>query len=123
MFTVGLLKVALDGHNNQGLEFKHSDTEPMPNLGSGGMSPSGIESYQPAGESTSTNKRKQQKAMSPMMAAVFLTKSAVIRAAEVDQGTSQGKWEVSHDQEPQATIEKIREARERAKKYKKASNQ
>lgn len=122
MFTVGLLKIALDGHNNQGLEFKHNDTEPMPNLGAGGMSPSGIESYQPAGSSTSTNKRKQQKAMSPMMTAVFLSKTAVIRAAEVDEGTAQLKWESSHDQEPQSTIEKIREARERAKRYKKASN-
>lgn len=121
MFTIGFCKIAIDGHNNQGLEFKNMDTEPMPNLGAGGMSPSGIASYQPVGSATTTDKRKQQKAMTPMMAAVFLAKTAVSREAVSDTVATQLKWDTTSDPEPQATTERIEEARERARKYRKAA--
>jgi hypothetical protein len=49
-FLTGFSKVAAFGHSNQGLEMKEYDTEPSNATGAGGMSPSGIETYQPLGE-------------------------------------------------------------------------
>jgi len=52
MFTVGFEKIADNaasgGSNNQGLSFSSSDTNnTTSNVGPGGMTPQGIESYQP----------------------------------------------------------------------------
>lgn len=49
MFYIGFQKVAALDHSNQGFEFNLADTNnTTSNVGPGGMTPQGIESYQPA---------------------------------------------------------------------------
>jgi hypothetical protein len=60
MFTRGFKTAAFD-HNNQGLEFKMSDPG-QPNVGPGGMSPSGVPSYQPVEEGTKGGKKLKRTA-------------------------------------------------------------
>lgn len=85
MFTLGFTKIADFGSNNQGLEYKMSDdNNTTSNVGPGGMSPQGIESYQPIPklqEATPKNiKNKNKKKQEDFDVASFLMqKGASVR--------------------------------------------
>ncbi len=61
-FSLGFIKIAAFGHNNQGLEFKEFDTGTPSAPGPGGMSPSGIETYQPLEEQKPQKTKKGRRA-------------------------------------------------------------
>jgi hypothetical protein len=66
VFNLGFVKVAYDGTNNQGLEFKNSDTNnSTANVGPGGMTPQGFETYEPTGESPKKGKAGSKKKDDP----------------------------------------------------------
>lgn len=60
MFTKGFKTAAFD-HNNQGLEFKMGDMG-NPNVGPGGMGPSGDETYQPVEKNAKGQPKLSRKA-------------------------------------------------------------
>lgn len=99
-FSEGFLKVAAFGHNNQGLEFREADTNPLPNVGPGGMAPSGIETYQPIEKDQKSEghlKKKKPKLSDKEVVNVLLhkTSSQGSRAGITGTTVTQLKYESS----------------------------
>lgn len=139
MFSVGFTKIANNaasgGTNNQGLEFKSSDTNnATANVGPGGMTPAGIESYQsvpkePQGASTG----KKKKGMTTQQIAQFFTsKMAGVQSgvAKLESGGSTAaavtgalKQDVTSDDMTQEEVNsKIQAERKRMKRYARAES-
>ena len=86
MFHLGFKKISSD-HNNQGLEFNKADTNnSTANVGPGGMSPQGIESYQPTPENKNIfvngSKKRKKPGMSEQETAQFLMVDKVAKVNE-----------------------------------------
>ena len=134
MFSLGFYKIAMFSHNNQGLEFKMSDPG-QPNMGAGGMAPSGIPSYQPLDATDTapapTNAKKRGKKPSPLATSFIFGKvSGVGHLSNTDHSistqdsptTEQLKWTSQHGVKDQNQISTdIAEAKNRALRYRKAA--
>ena len=138
MFTVGFTKVAMFDHNNQGLEYNMSDnTNATSNVGPGGMSPQGIESYQPIPKQPDAKPKARVQTDSKKekfnIATFLMHKGASVRgnAGANDQKDVPGwtnnqeqaqKYDSSTvDATPDRVMSSIQEERERIKKYKRIS--
>lgn len=75
MFSVGFLKVAMVGHNNQGLEFRKSE-EPSSMSGPGGIADANLPDYGPA---VPKGKKSKDKLSDIEVAQLMMAKSANIR--------------------------------------------
>jgi len=132
MFTVGFKKTAEFDHNNQGLEFRMSDTtNASANVGPGGMSPQGIESYQPVDDNKEQPTNKKKKFKDRALVSFLMAKSAgadSLRSIVDGSGTgspetltSQLKWtSESPDMNQEEVSSKAKEESNRYKKYLKA---
>lgn len=115
MFTHGFKTAAFD-HNNQGLEFKMSD-QGQPNVGPGGMAPSGIPSYQPYEKGDGLSKKKGKRSLREVTQIIQKISAADIAPTTV----SQLKWTFEQDAEtPEQTSDRLAEEKNRRKAYIKA---
>lgn len=130
MFHLGFTKIATFDHNNQGLEFKMSEQQ-NPMVGPGGMSPSGIESYQPV-ETSHTSDGKKKKKMSDAAAAQFLfgkmgsvgtdaMSNMGAGSTNSDTIATQLKWDNDSGKYPQDNCADEKESKRHLKKYRKAA--
>lgn len=81
MFSLGFEKIAQFDHNNQGLEYGMSDTNnSTADVGPGGMTPAGLESYQPIMKQpqASPSGKIKNRRMTPQETSVFLTAKGVL---------------------------------------------
>lgn len=132
MFSLGFMKIAdnaaTGGTNNQGLEFKTSDTHnTTANVGPGGATPDGIEAYQPAPKEPK-GRGRFRKLAPPEIASLFTsTKIAGSREwrgrMDSDAGNSTGivRGLKQNQETPDATHEEVsskaKAEQERMKRY------
>lgn len=124
-FVKNFEKIALGGHNNQGLEFKNMDTEPQSNVGPGGMAPTGIASYQPL--DSAMEKTKRGKKASDVQAAQFMfgkiaeaMQDSILTGKSSDIANTvanQLKWTSDNGSDYTDKIGDTREQRARDKKF------
>ena len=136
MFTLGFEKIADNaasgGSSSQGLPFSSADTNnATSNVGPGGMTPAGIDSYQPAPKKPEEKKEKK-KMDSQELAQFFMHKGASagerVTGRKMDNGTGgdsyiQGyKYESSTtDATPTDVMDSLKAEKARRKAYVKAS--
>ena len=140
MFTVGFKKIATFDHNNQGLEYNMSDnTNATSNVGPGGMSPQGMETYQPIPKQPAASPKERKRLMNSEKKAknfdvveFLMHKGASVRgnAGASDQKDVPGwttnqqqsqKYDTSTpDASPEDMMNSIKDERARMKKFKKA---
>jgi hypothetical protein len=137
VFTLGFEKIAdnaaTGGTNNQGLEFKSSDSfNSSTDVGAGGQAPPSKESYQPSPKKTVSQAKEKKKMMPDELGEYFMHKGAAagsrVTGRKMDNGTSEDSWTNGHKYEsstPDSTAEgmmaSIKEEKARRKAYVKAS--
>lgn len=116
MFFRGFNKTATFGHNNQGLEFKMSD-QGLPNVGPGGMAPSGVETYQPA---PAQPKKTKADAIAAVRKMYSVQKQAGAVSDTANTVSSQLKWTFGHGDTPEDEATKRKEEKNKYGRYLKA---
>ena len=97
MFTLGFTKIAdnaaTGGSSNQGFPFASADTNnSTANVGPGGMTPAGIDSYQPVPNSPEAPKSSKKKLKANEVAQFLMHKGAGVLTRKMDNGTSEDNF-------------------------------